>query len=57
MVTTYTDVTGNTASSYIGSSYSAIPHLDQGETVDLGWCTGLETFSTGWYTSFSGFLI
>ena len=57
MVKATAKVNDNTASSFIGSSNSVILYLDLGDIVDLGVCTGIDTFHRGWETSFSGFLI
>ena len=57
MIRAESNVISNTAGSFDGVSNSVILYLVHGDTVDLGSCTDIRTFTIGWETSFSGFLL
>ena len=42
---------------YIGSSNTLTVHLNAGDTIDVGYCTEIESFYTAKSTTFSGYLL
>ena len=47
----------NDVASFDDVSNSVILNLNQGDVINLGSCSSIDTFYKGWETSFSGFLL